>query len=414
MKKLRMFSISIITIILTSLILNTGLSVMACTDNGSYSDTKINSDYRYPEFSCIPFAYAEWRETNGQRYLNIIASDYYELGKKEGEYLKTEIIYMDFILKNLIISYNLSLPMILYYVGLYEIPEDFKQESLGMAEKTGLTYEEIILQRVFLDLYYGILQPSIIGIDLPKLAGCTAIAVKNSKRNSVIGQNIDFGYAFKPTLAWVKYKIFGRQTVFSLRMGASELPIGKSRIVSALVTLVQTWKIHQFGIPTGIKSRIAFETARNSQKFLEIMTTTYCCSWNYIISDIRGTTFGIETIIGTTITEELEKNDYGIRTNTYVSDELKQYLLNPAFSMNRQKKAVELTLEKIQNRKVKIEDILEILSYNDGSDSSICRYPDPNDPTLTLTEAFFCTSGIRNGYFGIGNAKDNSWGRIPI
>ena len=382
-------------------------SVSACGNRESNCDIPIKS-------SAIK-GFAQWRNSNGQAYLLINARDYYSLGYLTGKGLVNQISTMDVIIKSLISSYGFNLQEILYYAQIYDlfIPMEYKNEMQGMADVTSLSYLEILLQVVFLDLYYGILIPAQIGID--GVGACTALAIKNTKWHATIGQNMDFGLLFLPTLAYVKYTVMGKQAVFSLRMGASTLAIGKNKRVSSTLTLVQAWKMANFGTPTGIKAQIAFENCKSASEFFEVMTTSYCASWNYIISDFKGNVIAAETLPDSAIAKSLKFGETAVRTNTYISGALKMFLIDPTYSIPRQMKAEELLKTKQESKWiVREKDLIDILCFHDGTDASICRFPNPVDPTYVCTEAFFVSSGVRKGYFGIGNPIQSTWGRIPI
>ncbi len=382
-------------------------SVTACEDYVENRDIAITSSKTK--------GFAKWKSSNGQFYLLVNAQDYYSLGYLTGKGLMDQILTMDAIIKSLISSYGFRLQEILYYAQIYElfIPMEYKDEMQGMADATMLTYLDILLQIVFLDLYYGILIPTQIGLD--GVGACTALGVKNTKWQVTIGQNMDFGLAFLPTLSYVKHTVMGKQAVFSLRMGASTLAIGKNKRVSSTLTLVQTWKMANFGTPTGIKARMAFENCKSASKFLEIMTSSYCASWNYIISDFKGNVIASETLPESFIVQNLKFGESAVRTNTYISEELKLFLIDQSYSISRQMKAEKLIEEKQESKWIIRErDLMTILRYYDGTDASICRFPNPTDPTYICTEAFFVSAGVRRGYFGIGNPIQNSWGRIPI
>jgi hypothetical protein len=382
-------------------------SVRACENYELNRDIPITS-------SAIK-GFAQWKSSNGQAYLLINAQDYYSLGYLTGKGLVNQILTMDAIIKSVICSYGLNLQEILYYAQIYDlfIPMEYKNEMQGIADATSLTYLDVLLQEVFLDLYYGILIPAQIGID--GVGACTALAIKNTKWHATIGQNMDFGIIFLPTLAYVKYTVMGKQAVFSLRMGASTLAIGKNKRVSSTLTLVQTWKMANFGTPTGIKARIAFENCKTASEFFEVMTSSYCASWNYVISDFKGNIIAAETLPDSVIVKDLKFGETAVRTNTYISEALKMFLIDSTYSLPRQMKAEELLKTKQESKWiVREKDLMDILCFYDGTDASICRFPDSVDPTYVCTEAFFVSSGVRKGYFGIGNPIQSTWGRIPI
>ena len=406
MKKFNKTAFGLCTLLIITMMVGIN-SVTACEDYNLNREISITS-------SAIQ-GFARWESSNGQAYLHINARNYYSLGYLTGKGLTNQILTMDAIIKSLISSYDFNLQEILYYAQIYDlfIPEEYKDEMQGMADATILSYRDILLQIVFLDLYYGILIPTQIGID--GVGACTALVVKNTNWHVTIGQNMDFGLIFLPTLSYVKHTVMGKQAVFSLRMGASTLAIGKNKKVSSTLTLVQIWKMANFGTPTGIKARIAFENSKSASEFFKIMTSSYCASWNYIISDFKGTVIVSETLPNSFIVKNLKFGETAVRTNTYISEELKPFLIDPTYSVSRQMKAEELLKEKKESKWiVREKDFMTILSYYDGTVSSICRLPDPVDPSKICTEAFFVSSGVRRGYFGIGNPMQCSWGRIPI
>ena len=409
MEKLKKVMVLMTTLLLTTLLIQmSSVNVVGCS-RGSIDSIKP---------ACQKDSYAEWRDSNGQAYLFIYAQNYYDLGLLTGQYLTAEILTFNSILEYLIYSNGLSMDQILYFANIYNqfIPEVYQLEMQGIADATGLTYTQILFQIIFLDLYYGILQPLMIGID--SLHACTAIGISNGRyRQNTLGQTMDFGLAFYPTLSWVKYKVADKNMVFSLRMGAMSLTIGKNKKVTSTMTLVQTWKVGDFGVPTTIKTRIAFETCNTALEFSDIMTSSCCCGWNYIITDRKGTMIATESLSGIVINEQIKGRIFAVKTNTYTNEALKPFLVDPYYSLERQTKAEELTQYKLnEDRRVSIFGLMEILSYYDGTDSSITRMPDLNDPLSVCTEAFFSvnTRCSKRGFFGIGNPLLDEWGRIPI
>jgi hypothetical protein len=406
MRKFNKTMLGLSTLLIASMMVGIN-SVRACEDFGPNRDIPIR-------LSAIQ-GFAKWKSSNGQAYLLIKARDYYSLGYLTGKGLMNQILTMDAIIKSLISSYGFDLQEIIYYAQIYDlfIPMEYKDEMQGMADATTLSYLDILLQVVFLDLYYGILIPAQIGID--DVGACTALAIKNTKWHVTIGQNMDFGLPFLPTLAYVKHTVMGKQAVFSLRMGASTLAIGKNERVSSTLTLVQTCKMANFGTPTGIKARIAFENCKSASKFFEVMISSYCASWNYIVSDFKGDVIAAESLPDSIILKSLKFRETAVRTNTYISEELKVFLIDPTYSIPRQMKAEELLKARQESKWiVREKDLMTILCYHDGTNASICRFPDLADPTYVCTEAFFVSSGVRKGYFGIGNPIQSTWGRVPI
>ncbi|MFX0025292.1 MAG: carcinine hydrolase/isopenicillin-N N-acyltransferase family protein [Candidatus Hermodarchaeota archaeon] len=374
-----------------------GVVSMADTSKRNY-----DLDDMFLDTSCrdSDYSFAEWRGDN-QRYLYIQASDYYTLGYLTGQYLTYQIIAFDNLIDYFIDAYNLDFQLILYFASQYEIPEPYYTEMLGIAEATGLSYYEILLQHVFLDVYYGILIP--LQISQQNIGACTGFAVKNSRQNVVHGQTMDFGFVFFPTFAWVHHKVFGKNEVFSLRMGASSLAIGKNKRVSCTQNLIQSWAFADFGVPTSLKSRIAFETCRTAKDFISVISSSLTCYFNYIVCDKKGNAIALETAPNIVTISHIERKGFAVRTNTYVTEDLKPFLLDPVYSIARQNKAEDLIINAFnQGKKFTIKNGITIECYHDYTDASILRYDNSENLLGMWTLASFATSFRTKGYFGIG------------
>ena len=409
MKKLKKTSITLAFLLLFAL---SGIYLASFGIAFSYDEHgEIKNSYRGSNGK------ARWISSNGQSYLEIYSKDYYQLGYLTGQYLVQQILLLHNILNSMMQQYNIPQEQALYIAKMYEvyIPECYKEEMQGIADSIELlSYDDILLQICFLDAFYGQIIPQMTGLGITpiKIVGCTAIASKNKGNSITLGQSMDFGYIFKDTLSFVKYKVKGKPTVFALKMGAMQLPLGKNRRVSSTITLVQTVVQGEINIPTMIKGKMAIENSKTAKEFQDIMTSSgFCSSWNWIIGDRYGNIFATESIPSSYI--ENLPTEFTVRTNTYLSPYFKPYLLNSEYSIKRQNKAEQLTLEAVDDSVLSLNEFMEILSYNDGTDSSICRYPNPLNPTDTATLAFFGAKK-RHGYFGLGNPVEDSWGILPI
>ena len=246
------------------------------------------------------------------------------------------------------------------------------------------------------------------------IGACTSFVVRKEKNQYIHGQTMDFGLVFLPSLNWLKYKISGKKPVFCLSLGCSTFPMGMNYDMACTLNLVQTQDMGEFRIPTSIKSQIAFEYCRNPLEFFRIMTGSYCGGWNYIYSDREGNLFSFETKPFINAIFYPNDEDYIVKTNTFQAKPLKRSLLDPHYSLKRQAKAEKLIREKLSKKKTfEIIDGMEIFRYNDGTEASICRFSDHNDYLKVCTEAYFLTNG-KEGFFGIGNPVNDSWGRIQF
>ena len=311
--------------------------------------------FRYDEYGEIKTSYSKssgrtrWRSSNDQSYLEIYARDYYQLGYLTGQHLAQQIVLLTNILMSMMQQYNIPQEQALYIAKMYDVhvPECYKEEMQGIADSIEiLSYDDILLQVCFLDIFYGQIVPQMTGLGITpiKIVGCTAIASKNRGNSITLGQSMDFGYIFKDTLSYVKYKVKGKPTVFALKMGAMQLPVCKNRRVSSTITLVQTVVQGEINIPIMIKGKMAIENSKTALEFQDIMTSNgFCSSWNWIVGDRYGNLIATESI-PISYVENLP-TQFVVRTNTYLSPFFKPYLLNPVYSINRQNKAEELTLE---------------------------------------------------------------------
>ena len=118
---------------------------------------------------------AEWHESNGQKYLEIEASDYYNLGMMEGKNLGPKIRALKLIIKAIgatTRSKGYTYSRFIEMAKGYEdaIPDQFLHhekgvgtvidEIQGMADSLrGISFEDIFVQNCFIDIVYGELIP---------------------------------------------------------------------------------------------------------------------------------------------------------------------------------------------------------------------------------------------------------------
>lgn len=346
------------------------------------------------------YRYSWWSESNGQPYLNIIASDHYQLGLEFGEQNIAKIYHLDAVIKMMALQYEIPIETMYYLSSLYEIPEDYAQYLQGVTDSTGLTYSEILLEVTLFDLFYGYLMPSM----MQGAMGCTAIADSNT-----IGQNIDLTEMLFPSMGWLRYKVGRKYTTFCAYGGVGFFPTGKnSKDVSVTVNLVQQINIGEFGIPIPIKAMMGFENLKKSSDFVEMFTESYTCGWNFLIVNQRNKeSYGMETLPFETYTVPIDT--YQVRTNTFMHEPFRPYLIDPLYSMDRQLKAEELSQAQYQDGDLSMCDILNTLRYNDG-EVEISRLP-IGDPMHTMTVAFFVSSK-HFCFFGLGNPLQNNIGLL--
>jgi len=364
---------------------------------------------------------AEWRESNGQRYLYLGCSDYYNLGVLKAQHLAKQYITFDYVLKGMIQNLNIPIEYCYELANAYNqyIPKRYQRETQGIADTIpNLSYEDILFAEALFDGFYGQIIPSMIGVNIPPLhvGGCTVIASKNGDNSISIGQTMDLSYFFKDTINFVLYKVKNRNPTFAMNIGACHL-IGTTKKITSVLNLIETVVTGEICMPTSIKRRIALETSKNAFEYQQIMINNgFGSSWNWLIGDKYNNLIACESIPAVYDEEVINDGEFVVKSNTYHTEEYIPYLINPSYSIERQAKAEELTSIAMNDGIITLEELFgDILSFRDGTDASITRMPgdDPNNPLMTCTLAFFGKKG-KDGIFGIGNPLESNWGEIPI
>ncbi len=363
---------------------------------------------------------AQWKESNSQPYLQIVASNYYQLGVAQATFLGEDILYGHYMVIGTFEALNISLDMISGYIPAYleTIPTDYISMMQGIAAVLPLSIEDLILQTILLDIYYGQLVPMMSGYPqppLPEIGGCTAIGARNGRFGEIVGQTFDFPVAFGEYTNFVKYWVRGKLPVFTIQLGFSPLAEGKNPFVRCISTVIQTIVVGEIQTPYTIRTRIALENCY-SLDALEDAIIGFASPWNYILADSMGLVRGYETIPSTYVAEEV--NTWCVRTNTYENPAFRPYLVSQTYSMARQQKAEELVQDAYVDKRLSAEEALAILSYRDALDpeKNICRYAGdlPTDPVAYDTQTLgFIIFEDNGGYFGLGTPRDNPAGMIP-
>lgn len=355
-----------------------------------------------------PPGFAEWRVSNSQKYLYIEADDSYSLGYLTGRALWREIWALKVILISMAPMYQSSYSELKELSFKYEhlIPDEINEEMKGMARGVSaasgfyLSFNDILVQNVWYDAFYGQILPTSIGP-----LGCTAIGVQDAENNTLMGQNFDLNSPFARTLSFVQHKLQGKPTIFGLRLGGGvNLPIAKtSQNVSVLVTLVQTNIPANFTQPVLIRTRIALEQSTDALSFYSHFYEDYQmlsnCGFNLIITD-PDRIIGVETCPYESIFQE---SIFVVKTNTYSDPEWQSYLINQNYSKERQKFATEYIQDCINKQNISENCLLSVLK----TDPLICQRTSNLKESQTL--AFMTRS-----YFGLGNLVDEIPGLLPI
>lgn len=353
-------------------------------------------------------SYAIWKESNGQKFLEVYAPDYYTLGFLQGKQLANEIKYFKGIIKLIGLRYifkKCSYDKFLNLAKIYEnnIPESLKVEMVGMANAIlDVSYRDILLQNCFLDILYGQIIPEnkaeyLLGVEL----GCTSFGLIN-KNDTMIGQNFDYPFFFKPSAYFIHLITPEFGEFFSFRLGGVlAMPIGVNRNISVRVNVIKSNMKGTMKTPVAIRSRIGFEHALNVEQFYNIfIKEKMTSSGNLILSD-KSKVIALEMLPDFHVRRDIDQQV--VRSNTYVSESLQNYLIDQEYSKLRQdyseKKLNDLRASK--DNAISDLDLLSILSDS----PIICR----ENPLKPMTLAF-----LTDKSFGLGTAKTNNVGMVPV
>ena len=353
---------------------------------------------------------ARWKISNGHNYLEIFAPNHYQLGKFEGYHLSKQIKSFKKVIKFLTLTFkskDYSYKELIELSKDYEpfIPNRFHLEMEGMADSINkISFEDILLQNCFLDIFYGILIPKFSKSSALKNfeIGCTSFGVRN-KRRTLIAQNFDFPFFFKPSVAFVYIHTPGNPSIFSLHLGALlSIPMGINGFgVSVRINAIKSIRQGGISIPSSIRVREGLEIAKTAQAFINYITRSDCtASCNLLISDLSNV-FSLEVIPYRY--EKREINECVTKSNTFISESLQLSLSDPKYSKKRQRYAYERIKNAYEKSggELNEEDLLKILK----DFPIICRRNFLKPMTLAY---------LTDHYFGIGDPRDNPSGLVPI
>ncbi|MBI5078620.1 hypothetical protein HZB08_01170 [Candidatus Saganbacteria bacterium] len=132
-----------------------------------------------------------------------------EMGRAHGTLLKTQIadLLQKYLRDGALKKYGISWPLLVSMAKNYEsgMPEEFKAELRGIAEGSGLSYEEILLGQVVMDL-------SVIRLSSLAAVGCSGFIAKGKAASNealVHGANIeweDYDNSLRDNLAVIYYE----------------------------------------------------------------------------------------------------------------------------------------------------------------------------------------------------------------
>jgi hypothetical protein len=231
--------------------------------------------------------------------------------------------------------------------------------------------------------------------------GCTSFGVIN-QNSTLIGQNFDLAAIFKPTLTFTLIKMPNKPDIFSLRAGALlSLPVGRnSRGVALSVTVVKNRMKGAISIPCSIKARMAFETGNTAETLYNFMSSTPSPTSGTLLIADESKIIALEILPSKYKREDVTNTI--VRSNTFISNSLQEYLIKPKYSKKRQRYA-EKQLNEVYNINKGLTDdgLLNLLA----NDPIICRMKYRRSKTIAFNT---------KQYFGLGNPIQNKPGIIPF
>jgi len=353
----------------------------------------------------------EWKESNGQPYLQVEADTHYELGIATGKGLVKQImaaqIMNQFIPRLLNTSIQEFTSVAREYLPF--IPEKYQNEIRGIAEGASessgqeLTFDDILVQALSLEVLYGRYNFDPGSIDLKTFQACTCLGAVNQDGSVVMGQNYDAPGPSGTSMAWVLHKVDDEPYVFSARLGGvPAMPVGKNEHGLAMVVNVIVSNITAPVMkPRFVRTRETFATCKTAQDAYKVMygkdEFPFCL--NMLISDP-------EKIIGVQILpNEIRPNyvkDVIVQANKYDYVDWQNYLRDPDYALERYQRADSLLRQMYAaNEKLTDEILLDIFR-----DSPIICRDDENEIGQTI--AFLTRES-----FGLGNPR-GPIGKIPI
>lgn len=90
----------------------------------------------------------QWIQKGSQKYLEISAKNYYELGTLEGTFLGEQILYLDSLLEQLVASYGYDMDDFLAYCYIYEQQIWFRQFYQDPSQCRTLSAVDLPLKQV--------------------------------------------------------------------------------------------------------------------------------------------------------------------------------------------------------------------------------------------------------------------------
>lgn len=349
--------------------------------------------------------HSKWCDSNGQMYLYVEADNHYDLGYQTGYALSDKILAMKALLLICSSSYGLSYFDIEKICNEYDsyIPENYKQEILGMSEGATagcgflISYTDILVQSVFIEALYGKHIPA--ELSFKSDFGCTALGAINNDGSILVGQNMDLIKPMGSLQSFVLNKLGNDPLVFTHRLGGGTSPMGKNEYGLVLtVNLVQTKEVAPYTIPTFVLVREGLVKEKSIEGLYNILFPNNSSSYshNFIIAN-SSSILAVQSLPHNQ-TKTYPTNTI-VFTNTFLNPFWQDTLLDPQYSKERQSYTEALLLEAYEDNKLTEEELIKIL----GDEPIICRNENGFFSMGTISFMTFNSFGIGtpNGHRGL-------------
>jgi hypothetical protein len=358
-----------------------------------------------------------WMKSNTQEYLEVTAEDRYSLGYLEGRGLAKQIInFRSAILTSGLIYWQKSYSIMVDEAKLYlpAIPQEYQTEMQGMADGASfqsgqyISFEDILLQNVYLDLSYGRWLP-ILNESASGEFGCTDVGARNPDGSIIMGQNFDYSKILDhdsmfPSMSFVHLKFAGKTEMFGLRFGGMlALPVMKTaNNITVVVTVIETNILTNYSMPAVVVARYAFENTNKAEDLIRIVFDEYERNVGFtILAKNQTHLIGIQSHpLGYRINE----NATIVNSNCYAYPDWNEEILGSGdYSKTRQKYTERLLKDKTEDGELTYEELLEILGTTEdgfeGEKSAPCYDQGlMGDATLAVfTERHFALGNVHDG-----------------
>lgn len=347
----------------------------------------------------------------------------YEIGFQHGQHFREQILrsiacYEQMFMDYSDLSWDRSKVLSRRFIPvIQEYNQDYLDEIRGVAEGSGLDFEDILALNCRSELVF-------VGKEFDKVeGGCTSIGVSadvGANGNAYLAHNWDWKTSQRSSMVMMKIRQKnGKPTIFMVTEAGI---IGKTGFNSAGVCLyLNALSTNQAsaGLPLHIAMRGTLDCETLAEAIQAATKMPLGCCANFMIGHKNGECIDLE-IENDDFDVLYPKEGIVVHTNHFISPRLPlaprkdttKYKLPDSFV--RLGRADKLMRKKLQQSKSGIteKDIMEVLSDHVEYPSSICRHDDVKvAPGLRLGTVFSMVANLTTGqiYFCKGNSCETEY-----